>query len=208
LSAVTEHVTSIADIAVCLAKHRDRKWKYIYLDAHADRLGFGSADNKLRLSWIEFASALCQAHCLEEDAILFLACCRGGLRSTADLLFDNCDQIAFVCGPHWKITSYDLPVAFHVLIYNLESRNEEPRTAVRRASKALGFRFMFYDRADWEDTIYYDGSTHDLETTELPSALVVSDESACCPGPTPMFPSLAPDPNLDPKTGQSKQARR
>ena len=72
----------------------------------------------------------------------------------ASTLFDNCTQIDYVCGPKWSITQADLAAAFHVLLYNLEFRNEEPSVAVKRASKAVGYQFSFHDRVEWEDDNY------------------------------------------------------
>jgi hypothetical protein len=131
------------------------KYDYLYLAAHASPFEFGSADNKVSITWGDLSLALCEAKCLNAGAILLLGCCRGGLRRVAETLFINCDQIDYVCGPRWTVTSQDLTAGFHVFIYNMECRNEQPSTAVRRASGATGYDFFCYDRVEVEDRYEY-----------------------------------------------------
>lgn len=126
-------------------------YQYIYLCTHASPYNFGEADGSKLFSWEEFAQELCLANCLDNDAILLLACCRGGLKKVADTLFLNCGNIDYVCGPRWKLTGADISTGFHVFIYNLESRREQPSIAVDRASKATGYDFFCYDRVESED---------------------------------------------------------
>lgn len=127
------------------------KYDYLYLAAHADPNEFGSEDNSITITWSEFAEVICETQCLNQDSILLLGCCRGGLQRVADTLFNNCGQIDYVCGPRWTLFGKDITVGFHVFIYNMESRREQPSTAVKRASQATGYDFFCYDRVETED---------------------------------------------------------
>jgi hypothetical protein len=136
------------------------KYDYIYLAAHANPYSFGTEDGKISIEWSKLAAALCESSCLNPESILLLGCCRGGLKRVAATLFANCGQIDYVCGPRWTVTGHDLTAGFHIFLYNMESRREQPSTAVRRASHATGYDFFCYDRVEIEDHIeyVYDGS--------------------------------------------------
>lgn len=129
------------------------KYDYIYVAAHADLMGFGTQDRAVNINWSEFAAALCETNCLNPECILLLGCCRGGLKQVAFTLFLSCDQIDYICGPRWTVTSADLTAGFHVFVYNMEVRKEQPSTAVDRASKATNYDFFCYDRVEVEDEI-------------------------------------------------------
>lgn len=129
------------------------KYDYIYLGAHADTDGFGEADRSVTMEWESFAEALCKSQCLNSESILLLGCCRGGLRRVAMSLFLSCAQIDYVCGPRWTVTGLDITAGFHVFIYNMEIRHEQPSCASDRASKATGYDFFCYDRVEVEDNL-------------------------------------------------------
>jgi hypothetical protein len=130
---------------------KGEKYDYIYLAAHAGRESFGEEEESVSIKWDDFALALCEIDCLNQECILLLACCRGGLNGVANTLFDNCTQIDYVCGPRWTVTGPDITAGFHVFIYNMEFRKEQPSTAVCRASNATGYDFFCYDRVEIED---------------------------------------------------------
>jgi hypothetical protein len=127
------------------------KYDYIYLGAHANESGFGEGDGSTVMLWPDFALALCASECLNRESILLLGCCRGGLRRVAMQLFTGCTQIDYVCGPRWTVTGLDITAGFHVFIYNMEVRHEQPSCAIERASKATGYDFFCYDRVEVED---------------------------------------------------------
>jgi hypothetical protein len=162
------------------------KYDYLYLAAHASPFDFGTADGKVSITWSDLSVALCETQCLNPEAILLLGCCRGGLRRVAETLFFNCDQIDYVCGPRWTVTSHDLTAGFHVFIYNMESRHEQPSTAVRRASGATGYDFFCYDRVEVEDHYQYAHET-------LPGTHNDADVSGIAPDAEP---GAAPDPTI------------
>ena len=72
----------------------------------------------------------------------------------SDQLFGSCDQIDYVCGPRWTVTGDDITAGFHVFVYNMEIRREQPSTSVSRASKATGYDFFCYDRVEYEDKLF------------------------------------------------------
>lgn len=165
-AAEVDHIRTIADLFGIVHETYDfidpnafrtamidrGKYDYIYLGAHADLFGFGERDGSVVMPWEDFGLALCNAHCLNRECILLLACCRGGLRRVALTLFLSCAEIDYVCGPRWTVTGLDITAGFHVFIYNMEARHEQPSCASERASKATGYDFFCYDRVELEDS--------------------------------------------------------
>ena len=129
------------------------KFDYLYLGAHADQYSFGESDGSPSFSWVEFATALCTADCLNPESVLLLGCCRGGLRMVAMSMFFACGKIDYVVGPRWTVTAKDITTAFHVFLYNLAVRREQPSTAASRSSLATGYDFYYYDRVEAEDSV-------------------------------------------------------
>ena len=130
---------------------KGKKFDYLYIAAHADMVGFGDAEGGNFFLWGDFALALCESQCLNPGCVLLLSCCRGGLKKVAFTLFYSCGQIDYICGPRWTVTSHDLSAGFHVFIYNLETRREQPSVAVERVTRATGYDFFCYDRVEVED---------------------------------------------------------
>lgn len=167
-AAEIDHITKIADLfgmAHCLievASIKDIRKKicpgdqydYIYLAAHANLQCFGESDGTCAVGWAEFAIALCELGCLKFGSVLLLGCCRGGLKGVANTLFLNCTQIDYVCGPRWTVSGADITAGFHIFVYNMEVRREQPSTAADRASNATGYDFFCYDRVETEDTFF------------------------------------------------------
>lgn len=160
--AETSHIKTIADLIglqcedyeitsldeVAAQTFQGRQYDYIYLCGHANEEGFGEADGSIMFSWREFSISLCSANWLNIGGLLFLATCRGGLKSISETMFRMCDKIDYICGPRWAVTKHDLTCGFHSLIYNLEIRGEEPAVAVERASSSTGRHFFCYDRLE------------------------------------------------------------
>jgi hypothetical protein len=151
MKSCTSDLAKADDLKHCLCG-KGGKWDCVYIAAHANTEGFGEDEGEPFIRWYDLAVAICETKCLGNNAVLLLACCNGGMLRVAATLFSNCTQIDYVCGPRWSVTQADLAAAFHVLLYNLEYRNEEPAVAVDRASKAVGYQFSFHDRIEWEDT--------------------------------------------------------
>ncbi len=131
----------------------DKQYDFVYLGAHANTDFFGESDGSIQLSWTDLATCFCNSDCLSPGAILMLGCCRGGLKRVALKLFFGCDSIDYVCGPRWTVTGPDISAGFHVFLYNMVIRREQPSTAVHRASKATGYDFFCHDRIEMQDEI-------------------------------------------------------
>jgi hypothetical protein len=125
----------------------------VYLAAHANTDFFGESDGSIALGWDDLAAAFCCAGCLEPGAILLLGCCRGGLKKVALSLFCNCSDIDYVCGPRWTVAGPDISTGFHVFIYNMEIRREQPSVAVCRASHATNYEFFCHDRVEMQEEL-------------------------------------------------------
>lgn len=129
------------------------RFDYLYLGAHANQYSFGESDGSTFYKWNDFATVLCTADCLNPESVLLLGCCRGGLKMVAMSMFLACGKIDYVAGPRWTVTPQDITTAFHVFLYNLAIRREQPSTAANRSSQATGYDFYYYDRVEIEDSV-------------------------------------------------------
>ena len=123
---------------------------YIYLSAHGCAELFASEDEQVHMSWVDFAARLCNYGCMNDDCILMLSCCRGGLMQVAYTLFYNCTHISYVLGPRQSLTSDDMHICFGIFLYNMEVRNTDPVVACERIKAATDQRFSCYDRQEEE----------------------------------------------------------
>ena len=121
---------------------------YIYLSAHGNSEGFASEDEKVNMSWKRLAMLLCQSKCMNEDGILMLSCCRGGLMEVAYDIFLTCQQICYVLGPRQSLTSADMHICFGIFLYNMEMRRVDPVVACEKIKLATDQRFSCYDREE------------------------------------------------------------
>jgi len=121
---------------------------YIYLSAHGNSKGFASEDEKVNMSWQKLAMLLCQSKCMNEDSILMLSCCRGGLMEVAYDIFLTCQQICYVLGPRQSLTSADMHICFGIFLYNMEIRGVDPVVACEKIKLATDQRFSCYDREE------------------------------------------------------------
>ena len=121
---------------------------YIYLSAHGNSEGFASEDGNVNMSWQKLAMLLCNSKCMNEDSILMLSCCRGGLMELAYDIFLTCRQICYVLGPRQSLTSADMHICFGIFMYNLEVRGVDPVVACEKIKLATDQRFSCYDRQE------------------------------------------------------------
>jgi hypothetical protein len=131
----------------------DTKYDFVYLGAHADGTGFGEKDGATLHAWESLANAICATDCILPGGTLFLACCRGGMKTVALKILTTCQRIDYICGPHWKVTGNDLTAAFQAFVHSRVKKNEEPCKAADRATEACGFKFSCYDREELEAEI-------------------------------------------------------
>ncbi|MBO7067679.1 MAG: hypothetical protein J6W52_03220 [Bacteroidaceae bacterium] len=126
----------------------NRLFDYIYLSAHGDSEGFASEDEKVKMSWKRLAMLLCNSKCMNEDSILMLSCCRGGLMEVAYDIFLTCQQICYVLGPRQSLSSADMHICFGIFLYNMEMRRVDPVVACEKIKLATDQRFSCYDREE------------------------------------------------------------
>lgn len=124
------------------------QFDYIYLSAHGNLDGFASEDGLVDMSWQRLAMLLCQTKTMNEDSILMLSCCRGGLMEAAYKIFTTCLQICYVLGHRQSLTSADMHICFGIFLYNIERRGVDPVVACEKIKMATDQRFSCYDREE------------------------------------------------------------
>jgi len=130
--------------------NRGIKYDYIYLSAHGNEEGFVNEDETIDLTWMDFGSELCSAMCMNDDCIVLLSCCRGGLNQVAFDLFYCCGKIAYVVGPRQSLYPHDMLIGFNILLYNLEHRGVDPIVACDKIKLGTDVRFVCFDRLETE----------------------------------------------------------
>lgn len=135
--------------------YKGTDFDYIYLSSHGDVEGFGTEDESINLTWLDFGCKLCDSQCMKEECIVMLSCCRGGLNQVAYTLFLCCPKISFIVGPRQSLITNDMLIAFNILLYNLENRNVDPIIACEKVKLGTDIRFICFDRLETEaDTGY------------------------------------------------------
>lgn len=157
-NGICEHARLYGIEPVCKCVHSNKdieellslngQFDYIYLSAHGDAEGFASEDESVNMSWQKLAMLLCQTHAMNEDSILMLSCCRGGLMDIAYRMFLTCSQICYVLGPRQSLTSADMHICFGIFLYNIEKRGIDPVVACEKIKLATDQRFSCYDREE------------------------------------------------------------
>lgn len=135
--------------------NKGNKYDYIYLAGHGNDKCVGDA-NGLVISWLQMGNLLCISGALNQNAILMLYCCRGGLNQVAYQLFASCPNIQYICGARQSMKNIDLIIGFNVFVYNIENRNIDPILAAEKATLATENRFICFDRLEVEtEPMYY-----------------------------------------------------
>lgn len=137
------------------------QYDYIYLSAHGNSEGFASEDGKVDMSWRKLAMLLCNSNCMNEDSILMLSCCRGGLMEVAYDIFLTCQKICYVLGPRQSLTSADMHICFGIFLYNMEVRHVDPVVACEKIRLATDQRFSCYDRQEESISLMNYSEMHD-----------------------------------------------
>lgn len=132
-----------------------QKYDYIYFAGHGNK--FCLTDNcSITLSWDEIGLSICNSECLNENAIIMLCCCKGGLSDVSFSLIAACNNIQYVCGAKQDVNIIDLMVGFNTFLYNVEKRNIDPVLAAEKSTAATEIRFQCHSRDDVEfNPMYY-----------------------------------------------------
>ena len=166
IESVCKDVKDNGDLEAILST--SGKFDYIYLSAHGCAELFASEDRQVYMEWDDFAAMLCSYGCMNDDCILMLSCCRGGLMQVAYTLFYSCTHISYVLGPRQSLTSADMHICFGIFLYNMEKRKTDPLVACERIKAATDQRFSCYDRQEEEiNLVNYSASLRVLGIEEV-----------------------------------------
>lgn len=124
------------------------KYDYIYLSSHGNENGFGNEDDTIDVPWSVFSYLLCESQCMQDDCIIYLSCCRGGLHQVAYELLLNCRSISYIVGPRQSLNSAEMLISFSILLFNLEYRNIDPIVASEKIKCSTDLRFICFDRLE------------------------------------------------------------
>jgi hypothetical protein len=141
-----------------------KKFAIIYLGAHANGAGFGEQGRFQ--PWETLGESICMSDCMTPEGTLFLGCCRGGMKTVALKILQQCDKIDYIFGPNWNTKGGDLVTAFTTYTRNRLTNGEEPSVAAARASEATGQQFTCYDRQELEAEIEFLRRFGNLEFTQ------------------------------------------
>jgi hypothetical protein len=131
------------------------KYDYIFLSSHGDSYGFISEDELVQHTWEEFGVLLCSSDCLNEQCVVMLSCCRGGLNHVAYELFYACGFIDFVIGPRQNLSSVEMINAFNIIMFNTEHRDIDPVRACKKVAAGIDIRMMCFDREETTERYNY-----------------------------------------------------
>lgn len=122
-------------------------YDYFVLIGHGDEMCF--TDNKLfEIEWSEIGEKICNAGCLNDNSILMMYCCKGGVMEVAFTLFAECKHLAYVFGSKEEMYPIELAIGFNLFMYQLEFKDLSPELAARKALEGTDRLFTCYFRND------------------------------------------------------------
>jgi hypothetical protein len=110
------------------------------------------------ITWDQMAMSFCNSACMAENAVIFCATCRGGLKTVAQSFFKNCSNVEYVIGPRADIYPATLTLAFHVFMFNKIFRRSDSETAIDITSSATGFKFDAHSRQALMDNAHMEAA--------------------------------------------------
>jgi len=139
---------TIEELSASLSENKS--FDYIYLSSHGDADGLCNNTQSISLTWFEFGVMLCETGCMNENCILMLSCCRGGLNQVAFDLFYCCDKISYIVGPRQSLPASDMLISFNLLLYNITFRGLDPIVACEKIKAGTDIRFVCFDKLEVE----------------------------------------------------------
>lgn len=100
------------------------------------------------MSWQELPILLCSSQDMNEDSVLMLSCCRGGIMDVAYTIFLACHQICYVLGPRQSLTTADMQICYGIFLYNKEMHGVDPVVECYKIKHATDQNFSCYDREE------------------------------------------------------------
>ncbi|UJF29011.1 hypothetical protein L0B70_09130 [Kaistella sp. 97-N-M2] len=152
------NVTSVApkdNAELITILNKGIKYDFIYLSSHGSDECFGNEAGTIIFSWFDFGVELCSSDCMNEDCLVMLSCCRGGLNQVAYDLFYCCNKISYVIGPRQSLTPQDMLISFNILLYNVEIRKIDPILSCEKIKLGSDIRFVCFDRLEIETDVAY-----------------------------------------------------
>lgn len=128
-------------------KTKGHCFRAVYVAGHGDHAAIGEQQGACQ-RWDDLAAELCAAACMQEDSVVFCACCYGGLRATALSFFRNCPNVESVCGPTSSISPASIFLAFHVILHGVYFGNSSVDMACRRATDATQHCFTVHSQQE------------------------------------------------------------
>ena len=123
-------------------------YDYIYLSSHGSAEGFENEDRSIKYIWFEFGITLCSSMCMNEECIVMLSCCRGGLNQIAYDLIYCCTKISYIIGPRQSLYPHEMLISFNILLFNLIHRNLDPIVSCEKIRSGADIRFICFDRLE------------------------------------------------------------
>lgn len=143
---VLKKVERIEDI-ISILKETKYTYDYIYLASHGTCDSFGNKDDdKIKIDWMDFGLGICYSKVINQNAVLFHSCCRGGATQVCFQMFGSCEQIQYVCGPLTEVVPVELFTCFNNFLFFKHYRKI---SAVKSAEKIEYFndvKFVCMDR--------------------------------------------------------------
>lgn len=164
-------ITTFEGLHDCLST--GEKYDYLYLATHGCEDYWGNISGTLQIKWTDFAAIICSTQVLNEGAVIFHSCCRGGVAQVAYQMFAVCFRIEYICGPRHNLTSADLITAFNLFLYNLIMKQIDPVRCAEKVLMATDIRLVCFDRiestgeAGYFDHVEQFGPTIDMAFTKV-----------------------------------------
>lgn len=82
-------------------------------DPHGNERGIAktsTGDEPIR--WADLALDICTSPGLTEESVVYLGCCKGGLKRGALIMMAHCNTIHHVCGSECNVNEQDVNLAF------------------------------------------------------------------------------------------------
>jgi protein-disulfide isomerase-like protein with CxxC motif len=87
---------------------------------------------------------------MNEECVILLSCCRGGLNQVAYTLFLSCDNVSYVIGPRQSLAPAEMLISYNILLFNMEFRRMDAVVACKKIESATDMRFVCFDRLEVE----------------------------------------------------------
>ena len=99
------------------------------------------------MRWADFAQDLCGNQGLNDECVVYLGCCKGGLKTVAQVLMTICDGIHHVVGAGCDIDEQEANLAFHNFSF-AHGRGTLSTRIEQSISLAINQKFSIFNREE------------------------------------------------------------